>query len=256
MTRTRLCLALTVLVSLVGCKSAEHQSPGDDHAPHFSYEGETGPSHWGDLSDEWELARTGRRQSPIDLSDPTAEAGPPLQLSYRAAPLEIVNNGHAVQVNYAPGSRMVIDAETFALKQFHFHTPSEHTIDGRQAPMEVHLVHANAAGGLAVLGVMVEEGAENPFLAKFWGVLPGVEGPPEQHADIQVDVSDLLPKSHASYRYSGSLTTPPCSENVDWIVLRTPVQASRAQIAKLHGITGKNARPVQPLNDREADLIR
>jgi carbonic anhydrase len=122
--------------------------------------------------------------------------------------------------------------------------------------MEAHLVHKNAQGDLAVLGVMIMAGDENAFLAKFWDKLPEQAGEPQTHGDVMVNVGDLLPEDRTSFRYSGSLTTPPCSEGVRWTVLQTPISASEAQIAKLQGITGKNARPVQPLNGRTLQVVR
>jgi carbonic anhydrase len=240
---------LLPLLSLGSCtRSDEH---GSHDKPHFAYEGEHGPSHWGDLSNDWALAKTGRQQSPIGINGAVTGSEAKLNLSYHSTPVHIVNNGHAVQVNYQDGSTLSIADDEYSLKQFHFHTPSEHTIDTKQSPMEAHLVHANAQGQLCVLGVMINEGAENPFLAKFWGKIPTHQGPVHRHNDISVNVADFLPSNLSTFRYSGSLTTPPCSEGVRWLLLETPVTASRAQIEKLQHITGKNARPVQSLNGRK-----
>jgi len=239
-----------LVLTFAACEQADHSHATGDK-PHFAYEGEHGPSHWGDLSSDWVLAKTGKSQSPIDIKSPASGEEDGLDLSYKSTPVHLVNNGHGVQVDYAKGSTLSIGGDTYSLLQFHFHTPSEHTISGRQSPMESHLVHANDTGDLAVLGVMINEGAENSFLAKFWGKLPEQPGPVQEHDDITVNVQDFLPSDLKTYRYSGSLTTPPCSENVRWILLQTPVTASKEQIRKLQTITGKNARPVQALNGRK-----
>ena len=254
------------LLAACGGSSSDGHGPNDGHdshgeaahgTPHFSYEGETGPERWGDLSEDWVLAKTGREQSPIDLVADQAMAGEStLELSYQDSPVTLLHNGHTVQMNYAPGSSMAIDGASYALKQFHFHTPSEHTLNGEATPMEVHLVHQNSDGDLAVLGVMVVAGEENAFLAKFWNVLPTEEAPAVTHDDLSVNVADLLPANRSFFRYEGSLTTPPCTEGVRWTVLQDPVEASQAQIDKLHGIMGSNARPVQPLNERTLQLVQ
>lgn len=218
---------------------------------HWGYEGERGPAHWGDLAPEFATCATGRAQSPIDLAgNPTRDrAAAPLAFRYQPTPLAVKNNGHTLQVDYAPGSSATINGDRYDLLQFHFHAPSEHTVNGRPAAMELHLVHRNAAGKLAVVGVLIEAGAANPELARLWENAPTEEGTSAPNGSI--NAANLLPASQGTlYHYTGSLTTPPCSEDVDWNVLAVPIQASPAQIAQFRQLYDGNARPVQALNRR------
>lgn len=234
---------ISMLALATGCKS-------DPTEHHWSYEGTTGPDHWADLSPDYRLAAAGKRQSPIDLTDGEAPTSGSLAIDYQSTTLEIVNNGHTVQVNYAPGSTITIGSGTFGLAQFHFHSPSEHTIDGSHLPMEMHLVHANAAGELAVLGVFLKEGRHNPALARIWEHLPTRSGESRSVEDVTLIASDLLPADLSRHVYSGSLTTPPCSEGVSWMVLHTPIEASAAQIQAFRALYHGNNRPTQPLHGR------
>jgi carbonic anhydrase len=162
----------------------------------------------------------------------------------------IVNNGHSIQANVATGGTLKTPTGDYMLKQFHFHSPSEHTYNGKHAAMEMHMVHADADGNLAVVGVMIEEGAENKFFARIWPNIPAAKGGKTPVTGMGFGPADLLPTSRATYRYSGSLTTPPCSENVDWTMMQTPVTASAAQIAAFRNVMYHNNRPTQPLNGR------
>jgi len=172
-------------------------------------------------------------------------------MQYQATPLKVVNNGHAIQVNYGAGSTLTVDGKTYHLAQFHFHSPSEHTQDGKPYAMEAHLVHKADDGSLAVVGVFLKEGKENPFLARIWGHLPTEVNHEMTVAGTEVNVADLLPAKKAFFNYSGSLTTPPCSEGVTWLVMDRSVEVSKAQADKFRGLIHENARPVQPLNDRK-----
>ncbi len=174
----------------------------------------------------------------------------PLKPSYHDTTLEILNNGHTVEDDYHDGGTLTVDGHEYKLAQFHFHSPSEHTFDGKHAPMEMHLVHKDAAGKLAVIGVMIQEGPAQPELALLWQHLPTAPGRTEEVEGVMVNATRLLPGSLASYRYSGSLTTPPCSEEVAWFVLQEPIQASADQIAAFRKVIHGNNRPTQPLNDR------
>jgi carbonic anhydrase len=214
----------------------------------FSYEGATSPEYW------WEICAprnftcvAGTRQSPIDL--PAAPQGnlPVLSFHYRPTPLEAENNGHTIEVKVAPGSYLRLGQERFDLVQFHFHTPSEHRLHGQEFPMELHFVHRNALGELAVVGVFLREGAANPLIQQIWDAV-AAEAEAAQPAEI--DPEDLLPTDRGYYRYAGSLTTPPCTEGVRWHVLASPVDLSAAQIDEFRSIFPVNARPLQPLNDR------
>ena len=227
---------------------------GGHAAPHWTYEGEEGPEHWGDLSEDWAACRDGMEQSPVDLEgDVPPSNHPEMEFDYAATALNIVNNGHTIQVNYAPGSMLTVDGHTWELVQFHFHAGSEHTVDGERSPLELHLVHRDADGNLAVVGVLFEEGEANAALDDIWANLPTEEGEPADIAGVMVDAATLLPPSHASWRYDGSLTTPPCSEGVSWFVLAQKVAISAEQLTAFTGIVHDNYRPAQPLNDRHIE---
>lgn len=226
------------------------QTAAKGGAASWGYEGRGGPEHWGSLSRDYHVCAAGVSQSPIDLSHFDGASATPIAFDYRLTPVEVVNNGHTIQVNYAPGSGIEVGGARFELLQFHFHAPSEHSIDGRQAPMEAHLVHKSADGRLAVIGVMMEVGAENLALGEFWGLMPRAAGQQQKNPKVLINARDLLPPDARYYRYMGSLTTPPCSEGVHWYVMATPVPAAAAQIEQFRSVIGANARPVQPVNNR------
>jgi len=218
---------------------------------HWGYTGETGPEHWGDLSPDYAACKEGRSQSPVDLTGMVDVELPAIEFAYGPVPLEVLNNGHTIQANYASGSRISVAGKTYDLLQFHFHSPSENTINGKSFPLEAHLVHKAADGQLAVIGVMFEEGAGNAVLEKVWKVMPAKEGSVERAADESVSVMELLPASKDYYAFDGSLTTPPCTEGVKWMVLKQPVSVSAEQVQHfLHTLHGSNNRPVQPLHGR------
>lgn len=248
-------LGIFLLLGALGCRANDGHSSSTTSTtqPTWSYSGATGPAHWGDLSPAWAMASTGRRQSPVDIvpAQATRRDLSPLVLNYEPATMEILNNGHTIEDDYHGGGTLSVDGNTYKLAQFHFHSPSEHTIQGKHAAMELHLVHKDANGKLAVIGVMIEEGAANPELAVLWKHLPTKAGRAEEVAGVSVNAAKLLPSNLASYRYAGSLTTPPCSEQVAWFVLQTPIQASAEQIAAFRKIIMGNNRPTQPLNGRE-----
>lgn len=216
------------------------------HGNHWGYAGEEGPDHWGDLSNEYQLCKTGHMQSPVDLGGADATAKFTVAAAYKASPLTILNNGHTVQVNLPEGSTLSSGIARYKLLQVHFHTPSEETIYGVHYPMVAHFVHVDYAGNLAVLGVLFEEGAPNPELAKIVHAAPAHEEGAHPVAGVTFNPAGLLPANLAVYRYEGSLTTPPCSEGVHWHVATHPVTASADQIAAIHAIVGDNARPIQP----------
>lgn len=226
--------------------SQTHSKP--EHPPHWTYFGETGPKYWGELSSEFSLCQTGKNQSPINLKMQQAVGTtslPGFDVYYRETALKMINNGHTVQVNIPLGSYIEIDGRRFELLQYHFHTPSEHQRDGFNYPMEMHLVHKDADGNLAVIGVLFQEGEENPDLAQILSVLPQTEGKVDIHEWIKIHPAAFFPADKKFYKYSGSLTTPPCSEGVYWMVFKNPVQASVMQLKKMHDYLGSNARPVQ-----------
>lgn len=219
-------------------------------AQHWSYEGEAAPANWGKLDPKFVMCGMGKNQSPIDLDALVEAELAPLKMTYATPSAEIVNNGHTVQVNYQPGSTLMVDGRAFELKQFHFHAPSENKIGGKQFPMEAHLVHADKDGNLAVVGVMFSEGVSNPFLAKLWEKMPAKKDEKNALA-AGLNVSQLLPADKDYYRYNGSLTTPPCTEGVRWLVLKKPATVSKGQVEAFTKIMGHpNNRPVQSVNAR------
>lgn len=217
---------------------------------HWTYEGAGGPSHWGDMSPKFRLCKSGIGQSPIDLNGGLGAMAEPIQFNYQLTPLTILHNGHTVQVNYKPGSSMTVAGKTYELLQFHFHGPSEHEINGKQTDMEMHLVHKSADGQLAVVGVMIKAGADNMGLNEILQHMPTGKSAAKTNAQVMINARDLLPNDQSYYRYVGSLTTPPCSEGVQWHVIKQPVTISRQTVRKFNKAVGMNARPVQALNNR------
>jgi carbonic anhydrase len=219
-------------------------------AQHWGYSGEAGPENWAKVDGKNMLCGIGRNQSPIDLANFVEADLKALKLDYKAGASEILNNGHTVQVNYAPGSTLTVDGRTFELKQFHFHAPSENRIGGKQFPLEGHLVHADKDGNLAVIALMFQEGAANPLLAKLWEKMPAKAGD-KGALSTGLSATQLLPAERAYYRFNGSLTTPPCSEGVWWLVMKKPSTASKAQVEQFSKTMGfANNRPIQPVNAR------
>ena len=240
----------TLLGSLVLCLVFSQAMAEGTH--HWTYEGAEGPEHWGELGEEFRMCSEGANQSPIDLVADVHADLPELVFEYYSSPVDVINNGHTIQQNNKPGSffRIPERGTSFELKQFHFHSPSEHTIDGRSFAMEVHFVHADENGALAVVGVMIDEGDEHPVLNKLWAFMPEQVGETSQQP-IGIEETNLLPPTREYFTYGGSLTTPPCSEGVIWIVLKTPIEASASQIATFKERIGSdNNRPIQPHNAR------
>ena len=221
-------------------------------APHWSYEGAEGPEHWSELSEDFLICSEGWNQSPINLVDDVHANLPELQFEYYSSTVDEINNGHTIQQNIKPGSfvRVPERNESYELKQFHFHSPSEHTVDGKHFAMEIHFVHTDKNGELAVVGVMIDEGEEHPVLSQLWAFMPENSGDTSQKP-IGIEETNLLPPTREYYAYSGSLTTPPCTEGVRWVVLKTPIQASAEQIAAFKNRMGPATnRPVQPIHAR------
>jgi carbonic anhydrase len=223
-------------------------TPAAEHA-HWSYEGETGPVHWGELEEQFAACGLGKHQSPIDITAPRRKRLPPVAFDYRPSPVTVIDNGHTVQVKVKPGSSITVGGEAFQLVQFHFHRPSEEKVKGRACAMDAHLVHQAADGKLAVVAVLLEAGAANALVDAVWTHAPKGHGESAPDA-LTVDPSRLLPASRGYYTFTGSLTTPPCSEGVRWIVLKSPVAISREQVTAFAARYPNNARPVQPLGDR------
>lgn len=254
--------ALALATSMAGVAysgSNSHGSPAHTQSAsknaghsgaHWSYKGATGPDSWGDLSVDYHACKTGRSQSPINIGQAEGQTVKPIRFNYRPAPLDMINNGHTIQVNYAPGSSITVGDKRYQLLQFHFHTPSEHSMHGSRSAMEVHFVHKNQAGELAVIGVMMETGDENLALRELWTHMPTSKGEKRRPANVTINAHDFLPHDKSYYRYVGSLTTPPCSEGVHWHVMRDSIAVSGSQTAKFASAIGENARPLQAMNSR------
>lgn len=248
-------LIKTAMFSSILCLTlagAVEASPGKAH---WGYEGHEGPAHWGELSHDYHLCKDGKQQSPIDITN--AQKGKPgkIKFSYTAGPKNIINNGHTIQVNMNAGSSITVGGKTYNLLQFHFHSPSEHTINGKPADMVAHFVHQAKDGQLGVVAVLLNKGKANTVINQLWKNLPGTAGKGEELSG-RINVQGLMPTNKAYYNYSGSLTTPPCSEGVNWMVLQSPIQVSAEQVRAFTDIFSKSVRPVQPLHGRHVSVDR
>lgn len=228
-----------------GKKVAQKGEKGEKHAAHWDYEGAMGPENWGD---EFPTCAKGKSQAPLDIKGPFEKALFPIRPDYKNGPLKIVNNGHTIQVNVPPGSKLRIDSKPFELLQFHFHRPSEELIDGKPAAMVIHFVHKSSEGRIAVLGVLLKEGNENPGIKLLWQHAPQKEGPEVSPEGVRFNPGNLLPREYEFWSYEGSLTTPPCTEGVRFFILKSQVNVAKEQIEQFP--FKKNARPVQPQNGR------
>lgn len=216
----------------------------------WGYSGHEGPEYWGKLDPKFSPCSEGKNQSPINLTGMIESELPPITVNYLPGGNEILNNGHTIQVKYMPGSTITVNEHKFELKQFHFHSPSENMIEDQSYPMEAHFVHSDDDGNLAVIALMFKTGDKNSELDKAWEAMPENSGDKNQLSKI-VDANILLPNDRDYYRFNGSLTTPPCSEGVWWIVMKNIVSASKEQIDKFsHTMHHPNNRPVQPKNAR------
>ena len=216
---------------------------------HWGYEGDASPKNWSKLNKKFFMCNNGNNQSPINLTGFTEAKLPLIEFHYHLISTEILDNGHTEQVSVQGGSGIVIDGIYFELKQFHFHTPSENNINGKVFPLEAHFVHANKEGHLAVIAVMFEEGAVNEALKELWVNIPTHTG--EHHHIDAKHLDALLPEDRDYYRFNGSLTTPPCTEGVRWLVMKKSVTLSKEQIEIFAKIMHKhNNRPLQPTNAR------
>jgi carbonic anhydrase len=221
--------------------------------PEWAYEGPNGPANWGSLSPAFAPCQDGLQQSPIDLVDPLRAPAAPIRTRYTPSPVTLEHNGETIEGVPERTQRLRVGAAHYGLAQFHFHAPSEHVINGRRAPLEIHFVHADAAGNRAVLGALVRRGQRNAAFARLAASFPRSEGA-EREVEAPVDLDGLLPTGRTAYRYAGSLTTPPCSEGIQWMVLAEPVELSRRQIRQFRRIVDGNSRPTQPHNGRTITL--
>jgi len=225
------------------------QKPAAQHNGHWSYDGESGPQSWGHLKAEFTKCASGTRQSPIDIRDGIRVDLEPVQFDYKPSAFRVLDNGHTVQVNVAPGNSIEVMGRRFELVQFHFHRPSEERIDGKQFDMVAHLVHKDVGGRLAVVAVLLERGGAHALVQSVWNNLPLEKGD-EVPARAPLDLNQLLPQDTRYFTYMGSLTTPPCSEGVLWMVMQQPVSVSSEQIDVFARLYPMNARPVQQASGR------
>lgn len=219
------------------------------HETHWDYIGEGAPDRWGSLKPENRLCSIGQRQSPIDIRDGIKVELENIQFDYRPTQFRVIDNGHTVQVNLEPGNSIMVSGRRYDLLQFHFHRPSEERINGRQFDMVAHLVHKDVQGRLAVVAVLMQQGLANPMVQLVWNSLPLEKGV-EQYAPVMLDMSRMLPEKRDYYTYMGSLTTPPCSEGVLWLVMKQPAGMSPEQIGIFSRLYPMNARPIQPTGGR------
>jgi carbonic anhydrase len=242
-----------IVISGIGIMAASAGALARPASHHWSYAGQSGPSHWEQLDSKFAACGTGKNQSPIDIRtrDVHGQGLPALVFNYKAGPLHIVDNGHSIQVNVEPGSSLRVGDKTYQLVQFHFHHPSEERINGKTSDMVTHLVHRDSNGKLAVVAVLLNTGKANPTIDALWSHLPKEKEHEADFKDVRINAAALLPANHGYFTYTGSLTTPPCSEGVRWIVLKSPSSLSKDEIATFAAAYPNNARPVQSLNGRE-----
>lgn len=242
---SRLLLMTLLLIGGMG----DGWAADEQGASHWSYEGEESAAHGGMRSSAYMTCESGSHQSPINISMPRhSQQQERLVFHYQSSLVRALDNGHTIQVNVPSGSELHLNGRTYSLRQFHFHDPSEHHVDGRAYPMEIHLVHQDQKGHVVVIGVFVDMGSPNQSLADIWAMLPMKAG--ELGSEHLFNPQALIPSNSHHFSYHGSLTTPPCTEGVQWIVLRDPIAMSTQQIAQFTSIIGKNSRPVQPLRGR------
>jgi len=230
-------------------KAMPVHKPAPRSVPHWSYEGAGSPEHWGRLKSEFATCATGKRQSPIDIRDGIRVDQPPIDFAWRPSTFSIEDNGHTIQAT-VHGSSISLLGKQYQLIGFHFHRPAEERVNGKGFAMVAHFVHKADDGRLAVVAVLMERGAENPFVQTLWNYMPLERGELVAPPNVSIDPTQFLPAERAYYTYMGSLTTPPCTENVQWLVLKQPVQVSAEQVAIFARLYSNNARPLQPANGR------
>ncbi len=218
---------------------------------HWQYgRGHGGPAHWGELSSEYATCGVGKLQSPIDIQRARKAALPPIRFDYQPGTPKVVNNGHTIQVTPPPGSSIAVGDHRYDLLQFHFHAPSEEAISGKRAPLVAHLVHRDADGKLAVVAVLFDVGPRNAALDPVFAHLPAEPHTEVTLDDVELDPGGMLPAKRGYYEFEGSLTTPPCTEGVRWLVLQRHSTVSQEELAAFRKLYPDNARPLQPLNGR------
>jgi carbonic anhydrase len=234
-----------------GASGPQAHAGASGHDSHWTYDGATGPEAWANLDPGFATCSRGTHQSPVDLpATVPAASDHHIEFHYQSVPLKVANNGHTIQVDVPAGSYIELDGGRYDLLQFHFHHPSEETIAGEHTDMVVHLVHRSPHGALSVVGVLMKAGPGEPaILSRIWEHLPAHAGETDA-TDVQIALSELLPADHHFYHYTGSLTTPPCTEDVVWNVMAFPIDIATEHVQAFHALYPTNARPVQPLHDR------
>lgn len=226
--------------------------PAAAFAAHWGYEGGESPEHWGEVDDAYKICQTGMNQSPVNIESTLSAHVTPLVTHYIDGPVKLLNNGHTIQAALKVGTEdsITLDNSVWTLQQFHFHAPSENTVHGKHYAMEMHLVHKNAEGELAVVAVMFDTGAANPEIDDLWKNMP-THSEQDTALNASLDINKLLPVDKTYWRFSGSLTTPPCSEGVTWLVLKHPLTLSVGQLKKFTRVMQHdNNRPIQRLHGR------
>ena len=247
-------MKIHLFLSLLMAASAATVSAANPQ-PNWSYTGANDSAHWGDLSKDFAVCKTGKQQSPVDFTSVKAVKGKQVVYRYDTSDYKVENNGHTLQATpQGKPQTVMINGKPYVFKQFHFHIPSEHTFKGKHLPMEAHFVHQAEDGTLAVVATVFKPGKNNPALT----ALVAKKLKTGESMQLKgLDIQTLLPEDTKSFHLKGSLTTPPCSENVTWVVFETPVQAGEAQMKAMRAIIGSaNNRPVQPLNGREVNEIQ
>lgn len=254
--RRLLILAALTLVAGAACTKSQTPAapppPPPNEATEWGYTGATGPAAWGSLSPAYAACGNGKAQSPIalEVTELAAPSASSAALTYPPITGTVLNTGHELEINAGPGASASIDGQQYQLIRYHFHTPSEHTVGGKQYPAEIHFVHTSATGQNSVVGVFVEEGAHNAAMDPILAVAPSSKG----QAPLPIGPASpavLVPPTSSAYRYPGSLTTPPCTEGIAWFVDSAPITMDHDQLAALEKIGHNNSRPTQPLNGRQ-----
>ncbi len=246
MKKVALVSVMALALSSVACTSSDVKNDKVS----WGYTGDTAAIHWGDLSSEFATCKTGKEQSPIDIRPTQDIAQSDIQFDYQTSSMSILNNGHTVQVNFDEGSSINFKGTQYNLLQVHFHTPSENLLMGESYPLEAHFVHASKDGKLAVVAVLVSEGAGSDFIQKVVDHMPASKSDVQKVAGVSLSGLDFIPSQNGHFGFKGSLTTPPCTEGVQWLMMKAQTTASKAQIDALHAVMHDNNRPVQPLNGR------
>lgn len=244
-------LSIVILILGIGCASTEANKT--HNSKHWSYEGDSSEMYWSSLSEDYKLCKEGKLQSPINIV-PTKDIDlDDLDLNYKSSSKSIVNNGHTIQVNINDGSFLELDFNEYELKQFHFHTPSEHNLYGKQYPLEAHFVHVTEHGRIAVVAVIFKIGKKNKILEKIWDNFPLKVKEEIPFSLSSKDIKALMPKYYKQYyKFEGSLTTPPCTEGVKWNVYKKALTLSEDQINQFFEVFGHaNNREIQKTNNRK-----